>query len=196
MAQVATQSYLEDRLSIADLITGWIYRDLGEWDQLRNLFHPDATIDITWFQGKASDFVDGSMKMGTSNFQAKHVMTSPVVTFNGDKAIAETNAIIVGANAVLGVGCEGHARFYDRVEKRDGVWKIADRRALYDICMFIFPTGIVEIDQRVVQKYPREYAALAYVLEKSGFPVTAVFPTRGSALEKTIKAEGQRWLKA
>src|SRR5712692_6590044 len=148
MEQIATQSYLEDRLSIADLITGWIYRDLGEWDQLRNLFHSDATIDITWFQGNASDFVNGSMKMGASNFQAKHVMTSPVVTFNGDKAIAETNAIIVGANAVLGLGCEGHARFYDRVEKRDGVWKIADRRALYDICTFIFPTGVVEVDQR------------------------------------------------
>jgi hypothetical protein len=47
MEQSATQSYLGDRLSIADLMTGWIHRDLGEWDQLRNLFHPDATIDIT-----------------------------------------------------------------------------------------------------------------------------------------------------
>jgi hypothetical protein len=118
------------------------------------------------------------------------------VTFNGDKAIAETNAIIVGDNAALGVGCEGHARFYDRVERRNGVWKIADRRALYDICTFIFPAGVVEIDKRAVQKFPREYAALAYVLENSGFPVTAVFPTRGSDLEKAIKAEGQTWLKA
>jgi hypothetical protein len=47
MEQIATQSYLEDRLSIADLMTGWIHRDLGEWDQLRNLFHPDATIDTS-----------------------------------------------------------------------------------------------------------------------------------------------------
>jgi len=116
MAQIATQSYLEDRLSIADLMIGWIHRDLGEWAQLRNLFHPDATIDITWFSGKASDFVDGSMKMGASSFKAKHVITSPVVTLSGGKAIAETNAIVVGDNAVLGVGCEGHARFYDRVE--------------------------------------------------------------------------------
>src|SRR5438309_10016156 len=37
-------------------MTGWIHRDLGEWDQLRSLFHPDATIDITWFTGKAGDF--------------------------------------------------------------------------------------------------------------------------------------------
>ena len=196
MEQIATQSYLEDRLSIADLMTGWIHRDLGEWDQLRSLFHPDATIDITWFAGRASDFVDGSMKMGVSDFKAKHVITSPVVTFNGDKAIAETNAIVVGDNAVLGVGCEGHARFYDRVEKRDGVWKIVDRQAIYDTCTFTFPTGFVELDKLAVQKYPREYAPLAYLLEKSGFPVNRVYPTKGSDLEKTIKAKGQTWLKA
>ena len=56
------------------------------------------------------------MKMGASDLRTKHVITSPVVIFNGDKAIAKTNAIVVGDNAVLGVGCEGHARFYDRVE--------------------------------------------------------------------------------
>lgn len=47
-----------------------------------------------------------------------------------------------------------------------------------------------------VQKYPREYAPLAYLLEKSGFPVSRVYPTKGSDLEKTIKAKGQTWLKA
>jgi hypothetical protein len=47
-----------------------------------------------------------------------------------------------------------------------------------------------------VQKYPREYAPLAYLLEKSGFPVNRVYPTKGSDLEKTIKAKGRTWLKA
>jgi hypothetical protein len=118
------------------------------------------------------------------------------VTFNGYKAIAETNAIVVVDNAVLKVGCEGHARFYDRVEKREGAWKIVDRQAIYDICTFTFPTGFVELDQLAVQKYPREYAPLAYLLEKSGFPVNRVYPTKGSDLEKTMKVEGQAWLKA
>ena len=190
------ESYLEDRLSIADLMTGWMHRDLGEWDQLRNLFHPDATMEITWFSGKASDFVDGSMKMGASDLKTKHVVTSPVVTFNGDKAIAETNAIVIGDNAVLGVGCENHCRFYDRVEKRNGAWKLANRHAIYDMGTFLFPYGIVEIDKAAVEKYPREYAPLAYLLENSGFPVTKVFPTKGSDLEKKIKAEAQAWLKA
>ena len=47
-----------------------------------------------------------------------------------------------------------------------------------------------------VRKYPREYAALAYLLEKSGFPVKRVFATTGSNLEKTMKTNGQAWLTA
>jgi hypothetical protein len=190
------KDYLEDRLSIADLMTGWIHRDLGEWDQLRDLFHPEATMEITWFSGKASDFVDGSMKMGQSNLKTKHVIGSPAVTFHGDKAIAETNAIVVGDNAVLGVGCQNHCRFYDRVEKRDGAWKILNRHAIYDMGTFTFPTGVIEIDQATVKKYRHEYAPLAYLLEKSGFPVKGIYPTRGSDLEKQIKADAQSWLKA
>jgi hypothetical protein len=92
--------------------------------------------------------------------------------------------------------CEGHIRFYNRVEKRDGVWKIVDRQAIYDMGTFTFPTGFVDLDKLAVQKYPRESAPLAYLLEKSGFPVNRVYPTKASDLEKTIKAKGQTWLKA
>lgn len=61
---------------------------------------------------------------------------------------------------------------------------------------FTFPLGIVDIDQETVAKYPREYAALAYLLDKSGFPVNRVFATRGSGLEKQMKEAGQCWLAA
>jgi hypothetical protein len=54
----------------------------------------------------------------------------------------------------------------------------------------------VEIDRTVTAKYPPEYAALAYLLEKSGFPVKRVYATRGSDLEKSMKAEVYRWLNA
>ena len=187
-------TYLEDRLSIADLMTGWMHRDLAEWDKLRELFYPDATIEITWFEGKARDFIDGSMKMGASDLKTKHVIASPVVSFNGDRAIVETNAIIVGENVSLELGCSNHSRFYDRVEKRNGVWKIVNRQCIYDMGSFTFPRGVVEIDKSEVQKHPREYAPLAYLLEKSGFSVNRIFPTKGSDLEKTMKAAGQTWL--
>lgn len=192
------QNQQQDRQQLNDLMNGWIHRDLSEWEQLRNLFHPDGTIEITWFEGLASDFVDGSMRMGASDLRTKHFIASPVVTFNacGDKAILETNAMIIAENIKLNVGCECHNRFYDLAEKRDGVWKLFHRQSIYDMGAFTFPLGLVEIDQTVVAKYPREYAMLAYLLEQSGFPLSRVFATRGSELEAKMKAEGKLWLSA
>lgn len=190
------QNYLDDRLQITDLLTGWMHRDLGEWEQLRNLFHPDGTIEITWFEGLASDFADGSIRMGASDVRTKHLIGTPVVTFNANatRAIVETNAMIIGENVKLNLGCIGHNRFYDMAEKRNGIWKLFHRQSIYDMASFTFPLGVVAIDQNVVEKYPREYAALAYLLEKSGFPVQRVFATRGSILEQQMKTSGTRWL--
>ncbi|MGL4718227.1 MAG: nuclear transport factor 2 family protein, partial [Kluyvera intermedia] len=179
------QTTASDRQQLNDLMNGWIHRDLGEWAQLRNLFHPDGTIEITWFEGLASDFVDGSMRMGASDLRTKHLIASPRVTFNaaGNKALLETNAIIIAENVKLNLGCESHNRFYDLAEKRDGDWKLFHRQSIYDMGTFTFPQGIVEKDPATVAKYPREYAALAYLLEKSGFPLGREFATRGSKLE-------------
>ncbi|HAV0411239.1 TPA: nuclear transport factor 2 family protein [Salmonella enterica] len=190
--------YLEDRQQIVDLLTGWIHRDLAEWEQLRNLFHPNGTIEITWFEGTASDFVDSSIRMGVSDVRTKHLIGTPIVTFNAGatKAIVETNAMIIADNVTLNLGCIGHNRFYDMAEKRDGVWKLRHRQSIYDMSSFTFPLGIVEIDQTTVAKYPREYAALGYLLEKSGFPVQRVFATRGSVLEQQMKIHAKHWLAA
>jgi hypothetical protein len=188
------QTNLQDRMDIADLMTGWIHRDLAQWDDLRTLFHPDGEIEITWFEGKASDFVDASMRMGASDLRTKHLITSPVVAFNGCKAVVETNVVIICENLRLGLGCAGHSRFYDLVEKRGGVWKIVKRQCIYDMGSFTFPIGIVDIDKAIVARYPSAYAPLAYLLEKSGFPVRRVFATKGSDLEVQMKKGGRSWL--
>ncbi|MHC6226216.1 nuclear transport factor 2 family protein [Pseudomonas sp. X10] len=188
------QNYVEDRLQISDLMTGWIHRDLGQWEQLLNLAHPDGTIEITWFKGLFSDFVKGSQRMGASDFRTKHVIANPVVTFNGDKPVVETNAVIIGENAKLKLGCTVHNRFYDLVEKRRGQWKIFKRQTIYDMGAFTFPQGPVEIDQESLRNYPREYAALAYLLEHSGFPLQGKFATRGDAMEQKMRADASAWL--
>ncbi|NMP27634.1 nuclear transport factor 2 family protein [Rahnella sp. SAP-1] len=188
------QHYLADRLQLTDLMNGWIYRDLAHWDQLRQLFHRDGTIEVTWFEGLFSDFVDGSMRMGGSDLRTKHLLGSPVVTINGNKALVETNAVIIAENVKTNLGCSTHNRFFDLVEKRDGVWKIFRRQSIYDMGTFTFPLGVVAIDPAIVAKYPREYAALAYLLEMSGFPVKRLFATRGSELETSMKRKGQEWL--
>ncbi|MBC3840695.1 nuclear transport factor 2 family protein [Streptacidiphilus sp. 4-A2] len=185
---------IEDRSAIAALMNGWIHRDLGEWDQLRDLFHPGATIEITWFEGLATDFVDGSARMGASELRSKHLIGAPSITFNGDRALVQTNAMIMAENVALDLGCTAHNRFWDQVEKRDGLWRIVRRQSIYDMSSFSFPGPVQEIDQQVVRRYPREYAALAYLLEKSGYSLAREFPIRGSALEAEIKSAGAAWL--
>jgi hypothetical protein len=134
--------------------------------------------------------------MGESDLRTKHVIAAPVIIFNGDKALVETNAIIVGENIRLGVGCTTHNRFYDRVEKRAGCWRIINRQSIYDMGSATFPVGPVDINAEKIGAYPREYAALAYVLELSGLAVAREFATRGSSLERDMKAQGASWLGA
>ncbi|WP_407917784.1 nuclear transport factor 2 family protein [Kitasatospora sp. NE20-6] len=191
-----TSTTLQDRQDIADLMTGWVHRDQGRWDRLRELFHPDARIEITWFEGAASDFVDASARMATTDLRTKHLVTSPTVTFSADgtRAVSETNAVIVAENSSLGLGCNGHNRFIDRIERRAGVWRILDRTSVYDFATFTFPAGIAEIDPEVVARYPREYGALAYLLDRSGFPVLRTFATKGSELEHAIEKSAFAWL--
>jgi hypothetical protein len=185
---------LEDRAEIADLMTGWIHRDLGEWDELRNLFHDDATIEITWFDGTAGEFVDASRRMGASSLITKHVIASPSITFRGDRALVQTNATILAENTALGLGCTTYGRFWDRVEKRAGAWKIVRRQSSYDMGHFTFVTRTPDIDETALRRYPREYAALGYLLEQSGFPLRGEFPTRGSKLEIAMTRAGTDWL--
>jgi hypothetical protein len=185
---------IEDRLAIADLMTGWMHRDLGQWDALRDLFHPDATIEVTWFEGPAAEFVDASERMGASNLRTKHLIAGPSITFHGDRALVETNAMIVAENTELELGATAHNRFWDRAEKRHGHWRLARRESVYDFSSFTSQTEMPKIDEAAVRRYPREYAALAYLLEKSGFPLSREFATRGSELEAEMKAAGATWL--
>lgn len=67
----------QDRQQLNDLVNGWMHRDLGEWAALRQLFHPDGTIEITWFEGLARDFVDGSMRMGASTYAPNTLSAHP-----------------------------------------------------------------------------------------------------------------------
>ena len=62
---------------------------------------------------------------------------------------------------------------------------------------FIYPFGThgaATIDTDALRAHPREYAALAYLVERSGFPVTGTFPTRGSDREHEIIQNGTAWL--
>ncbi|MGW4400036.1 nuclear transport factor 2 family protein [Amycolatopsis nivea] len=184
-----------DRQAITDLTTGWIHRDREDWDALANLFHDDATLTILWFSGPAADFVEGSRRMSGGPLRSKHFIGTPVVEAAGGRAFVETNAMLVADHLELGIGVTVHNRFLDRIERRDGVWRIARRDSVYDMGGFTYPCGIRPTDDLDPLRHPREYAALAYLLEHSGHQVPDTCPTRFSEREREIIEEGRTWLR-
>lgn len=185
---------LDDKREIDALINGWMYRDIGEWDKLLELFHDDGVIEVTWFEGLFRDFVAASRRMGASGLKTKHLIGVPSVISDGDRAISETNAVILVDNDKLDFGCAVHNRFFDMVERRGGEWRIVKRQSIYDMGTFTFPYGPAEIDGVAARRYPRAYAPLAYVLEKSGVPVKRVFATKGGELEANMRRDALTWL--
>ena len=191
---MANEASLEVTAHINKLVQGWIYRDIADWDRLAALFHSGATVEITWFIGTAIDFIAGSQRMGASRLRTKHQIGFPIIEQRGNRAIAETSTVIVVDHQELGLACNGYARFYDYMEDRNGEWKIVQRHCIYDLAAFAFPRGATGIDLGLLDRFPSEYAALAYLLVSAGFPVDRVFPTRGSELERKLKTDGQAWL--
>jgi hypothetical protein len=52
-------------------------RDLGRWEDMRDCFHADSQIRISWFRGNGADFVKGSIDMARCNVLAKRRL-SPI----------------------------------------------------------------------------------------------------------------------
>lgn len=192
---------ISDRLAIANLMTGWIHRDLQNWDALLDLFAPDATIEITWFHGLARAFIDGSRRVGAGALRTKHLITTPVITFSPthpERAFVETNAAIIPEHSELRLSATTYNRFLDRVVRcDDGRWRIARRDSSYDIGHVTYPLGVeaaTPVDRDAMTRFPIEHASLAYLLDAAGFPVTGTFPTQGSDLEAEIRRSGPAWL--
>ena len=129
-----------------------------------------------------------------SELTSKHLIGFPLIVFNGDRAIVETDVQLVSMNATLKLGALGHSRFYDRVERRNGAWKIVHRQGFYDMAGFTFPAGPAEVDAEFVARHPLEYSAIAYLLEKSGHPVNGIFATKGSEAEASARTAAETWL--
>ncbi|MEU0505471.1 nuclear transport factor 2 family protein [Nocardia sp. NPDC005998] len=189
---------IEDRWAISELMTGWIHRDKEQWDELSGLFHEDATLRILWFSGSAHDFIDAGRRMGHGPLRSKHFIGAPTIRFAGDGAFVETNAILLAELTGAGIGATIHNRFLDRVSRRDGIWRIEHRDSVYDMGGFTYPfgvTGAPDIDAESLSgRHPREYAALAYLLETAGHPVIGTYPTRFSEQEAAILEAGNAWL--
>ena len=108
-----TQLILRERLS----------RDLELWEQMRDCFHDDSVVRISWINASGPEFVRRSKEMAERNVKASHRLGPIFVTLAGDRAIAQLAAIIDIPFTLKGteVLVSSHARLLIRVERRAGV---------------------------------------------------------------------------
>jgi SnoaL-like domain len=124
-----------DKLECAELVT-CLARAIDRCDAalLASLFHPDATDDHGIFRGTATEFIAWVIPLLRTMKQTQHVIGQCLIEVDGDKAAGES--YFVAYHTVAGpdgdVFSLAAGRYLDRFERRDGVWKISHRHAVYD----------------------------------------------------------------
>jgi SnoaL-like domain len=96
-------------------------------DLIRSCYHDGAIDDHHAYVGTADDFIDWAFKSSSEqNTIIHHGVNNHSCELDGDNAHAETYYTYIGGNVqpphTLSIG-----RYIDHFQRRDGVWKIANR---------------------------------------------------------------------
>lgn len=124
-----------DKLECIELVTR-VARAIDRCDAalLKTLFHPDATDDHGIFAGSAEEFIDWVMPVLAGMKRTQHVIGQVLIEIDGNHAAGESYFIahhaMIGPDGDIFMVAAG--RYLDRFERREGVWKIAHRQAVYD----------------------------------------------------------------
>jgi hypothetical protein len=189
-----------DRLAIAELLQNWvIWRDAGDWDRFRTVWHDDGWMMATWFQGPASEFIRVTKEGWAKGVSILHFLGGISIDLAGNRAISQTKMTISQRSNVHGVPsdvvCTG--RFYDFVEKRDGKWGIVVRQPIYEKDRIdpIDPAQALTLDQTRLLALPEGCRHLLYIQEEIGYKVKRDMPgLKGPEVEALYK-RGAAWLR-
>ena len=155
-------------------------RDQGRWKTMRDCFHADALIRISWITGNADEFVNGSIDMARRGVLAKHRLGPILVSRNGDRAIATLGGVIDIPVKLDDVEAQlsSHARFFYRVERRERQWRLSSFEAVYvrDELVPCVPGQTLTIVPDALASFRRSYRLLSYVLSRNGYRVNSDLP--------------------
>jgi hypothetical protein len=190
---------MDDAQAIRDLVENWVvWRDAGDWERFRTVWHDDGRMMATWFQGPADEFIRVSREGFERGVSILHFLGGSSVDVSGDRAIAQTKMTIAQRAEVHGVACDVvcTGRFYDFLERRDGRWGLVLRQPIYERDRLdpVDPAATLELDQDLLGRFPAGYRHLAYLQTQIGFAVKTDMPgLRGPEVE-ALYALGAAWL--
>jgi SnoaL-like domain len=193
-----------DQFNIIETVQNWaLWRDAGDWERFRTVWHSDGWMCATWFQGTASDFIDISRKGFENGVSILHFLGGSTVDVNKTRAIAQTKMTInqrgLAHGELVDVVCTG--RFYDFFEKRmvDGQdsWRVVRRQPIYEKDRMdpVDPNVRIKLNAEVLNLFPEGYRHLAYLQTELGFKVKRDMPGLRGPIVEALYGHGQQWLR-
>ena len=189
----------EDRLAIVETVNNWaLWRDAGDWERFRSVWHEDGWMTATWFQGPAAKFIEVSKAGFDKGVSILHFLGGTSVDLYGERAIAQTKMTISQRASVDGVlvdvVCTG--RFYDFFEKRVNKWAIVRRQPIYEKDRMdpLDPSARLALDPELLGRFPEGYRHLAYLQTRIGFTIKLDLPQLKGPAIAALYVHGRSWL--
>ena len=184
---------------ICEMLQNWVlWRDAGDWQRFRSLWHDDGSMVTMWFRGPVGEFIRLSREGWHRAVNIQPEFAGICVDVRGHRAIAQTKITISQRGRLHNVLCDvvGTGWFYDFLEKRAGHWGIVLRHPIYekDWIKPVNASQKVELEPEVLRRFPEAYRHLAYMHEALGYIVKTDMPVLPGPEADTLFRRGQRWL--
>ncbi|OFZ86510.1 MAG: hypothetical protein A2W21_06265 [Betaproteobacteria bacterium RBG_16_66_20] len=193
------QAGWEDRLAVVETVNNWaLWRDAGDWERFRTVWHEDGWMTATWFQGPAEKFIEVSRNGFDKGVSILHFLGGSSVDLKGERAVAQTKMTISQRAAVDGVVvdvvCTG--RFFDFFAKRGGHWRIVRRQPIYEKDRMdpVDPAARLALDPELLARFPEGYRHLAYLQTRIGYTIKLDLPQLKGPVVEALYAHGRAWL--
>jgi hypothetical protein len=189
-----------DRRAIRELIENWVlWRDAGDWERFRTVWHDDGRMMATWFQGSADEFIRVSREGWERGVSILHFLGGSSIDVSGNRAVAQTKMTISQRGDVDGVLCDVvcTGRFYDFLEKRAERWGLVLRQPIYEKDRLdpVDPAARLELERALLDRFPPGYRHLAYIQTRIGYKVKPDMPGLKGREVEALYERGQSWLR-
>ncbi len=192
-------SEMLERLAIREVVENWVvWRDAGDWERFRTVWHADGRMMATWFQGSAEAFIEVSRAGFDKGVSILHFLGANSVDIAGNRAISQTKMTISQRakvhDVLVDVVCTG--RFYDFFEKRAERWGIVLRQPIYEKDRMdpVDPAARLTLDPALLGRFPEGYRHLAYLQTQIGYKVKTDMPGLKGPEVEALYAKGRAWL--
>jgi SnoaL-like domain len=189
----------EAELTIRSLLENWaVWRDAGQWERFRTVWHEDGVMMATWFQGSFDAFIQANMEGWARGVRIFHFLGGTSVDVARPRAVAQTKMTISQRATVHDVDCDVvcTGRFYDFLEERDGRWGLVLRQPIYERDRLdpVDPSARVSLDRAILERFPVGYRHLAYAQTLIGYDVKRDMPGLDGPEVEELYLAGAAWL--